>query len=78
MAFVMITIQGMEKNITKILLNQKSLERIVETKFHDLDIKVTELTSTLNELKHEVDVVHTPNYKNGDDDDTSLPIALSG
>ncbi|KAE8771706.1 hypothetical protein D1007_56391 [Hordeum vulgare] len=41
MAFLMSTIQGMEKNIKDILLKQKSLERIGETKFHDLDVKVS-------------------------------------
>ncbi|KAE8814486.1 hypothetical protein D1007_07997 [Hordeum vulgare] len=39
MAYLINAIQGMEKNINGILLNEKSLERIVETKFHGLDIK---------------------------------------
>ncbi|KAE8806504.1 hypothetical protein D1007_17314 [Hordeum vulgare] len=43
--------QGMEKNINELLLNQKSLERIVQTKFHDLDNKVEQLTTTVNQLK---------------------------
>ncbi|KAE8801699.1 nucleolysin tiar [Hordeum vulgare] len=73
MVFLISTIQGMEKNITDILLNQKSLERIIETKFHELDIKVIELITTVNQLKHEVDVVHTPSSSCGDDDDTSIP-----
>ncbi|KAE8811123.1 hypothetical protein D1007_12118 [Hordeum vulgare] len=73
MAFLISTIEGMEKNITDILLNQKSLERIVETKFHDLDIKVTELTTIVNQLKHEFDVLHTPSSRSGDDKDMSLP-----
>ncbi|KAE8813229.1 hypothetical protein D1007_09619 [Hordeum vulgare] len=29
----------MEKNIQEILQNQKSLERVMETKFHDMDVK---------------------------------------
>ncbi|KAE8819695.1 pumilio-like protein 1 [Hordeum vulgare] len=72
-AFIISTIQWVEKNITDILLNQKSLERIVETKFHDLDIKVIELTTTVNQLKHEDDAVHTLSSTSGDDDDTSIP-----
>ncbi|KAE8784313.1 hypothetical protein D1007_42132 [Hordeum vulgare] len=45
MSFWVSTIQGMEKKVSEILLNQKSVERIMETKFHDLDVKVSELTN---------------------------------
>ncbi|KAE8784637.1 hypothetical protein D1007_41742 [Hordeum vulgare] len=45
MTFLVSTIQGMEKNIQDIMQNQKSLERVVETKFHKMDVKVTELTT---------------------------------
>ena len=30
--------------------NQESLERIIETKFHDLDVKVTETQTTVEKL----------------------------
>ncbi|KAE8781486.1 hypothetical protein D1007_45268 [Hordeum vulgare] len=50
MSFLVGTIQGMEKKISEIFLNYKSLERIVETKFHDLDVKVTELTTIVEHL----------------------------
>ncbi|KAE8780978.1 hypothetical protein D1007_45829 [Hordeum vulgare] len=73
MTFFISTIQGMENNSTDILLNHKRLKRIMETKFHDLDIKVTELTTIVNELKHEVGVVHTPSSRSGDHDDMPLP-----
>ncbi|KAE8776714.1 nucleolysin tiar [Hordeum vulgare] len=72
MSYLIRTIQGMKKNITNILLNQKSLERIVETKFHDLDIKVAELTTTVNQLKEEVDALPTPSSSSDDDDGPSL------
>ena len=72
MSFLVSTIRGMEKNIFEILLNQKSLERIVETKFHDLDVKVTELTTTVKQLHHEVDSVHIPCSNDEDDDDSPL------
>ncbi|KAE8773076.1 hypothetical protein D1007_54831 [Hordeum vulgare] len=72
LAFLISTIQGMENNIKDILLNQKSPERIVETKLHDLDIKETELTTTVNQLKREVDVVPTPSSNSDDDDGPSL------
>ncbi|KAE8808459.1 hypothetical protein D1007_15013 [Hordeum vulgare] len=51
MAYLVRTIQAMEKNISEVLKNQKSLERIVDTKFHALDIKVSELTTKVNQLK---------------------------
>ncbi|KAE8803672.1 nucleolysin tiar [Hordeum vulgare] len=54
MAFLVSTVQGMEKNIQAIMQNQKSLERVVETKFHNIDMKVTELTTIVRQLQHEV------------------------
>ncbi|KAE8767800.1 hypothetical protein D1007_60789 [Hordeum vulgare] len=68
MTYLVSTIQEMEKNINELLLNQKSLERIVETKFDALDNKVTELTTTVNQLKQKVDPVPLPS---SDDDDES-------
>ncbi|KAE8790624.1 hypothetical protein D1007_35046 [Hordeum vulgare] len=72
MTFLITGIQGMEKNIKDILLDQKSLERIVETKFHDLDIKATKLTTTVNHLKQEVDAVPTSSSSSDDDEGPSL------
>ncbi|KAE8818898.1 hypothetical protein D1007_03289 [Hordeum vulgare] len=57
MAFLVSTIQCMEKNIQEIMQNQKSLERAVETKFNNMDVKVTELTTIVRQLQHEVDSV---------------------
>ncbi|KAE8797900.1 hypothetical protein D1007_26914 [Hordeum vulgare] len=56
----------MEKNISEILLNQKSLERIVETKFHDLDVKVIEMSASVEHLKREVDDARSPNSTSDD------------
>ncbi|KAE8816425.1 nucleolysin tiar [Hordeum vulgare] len=67
MTYLISTIQGMEKNINQIMLNQKSIERIVDTKFHDMDVKVTELTTTVNQLKQEVDAVPAPSSSDDDD-----------
>jgi hypothetical protein len=41
--------------MANLVANQKSLERIIETKFYDLDIKVTEMQTTVESLKKEVD-----------------------
>ncbi|KAE8799113.1 hypothetical protein D1007_25496 [Hordeum vulgare] len=57
MAFLVSTVQGMEKNIQEIMQNQKSLERVGETKFHNMDVKVTKLTTILTQLQREVDSV---------------------
>ncbi|KAE8801491.1 nucleolysin tiar [Hordeum vulgare] len=60
MSFLVSTLQGMEKNIQDTMQNQKSLERVVETKFHNMDVKVTELTTIVWQLQHEVDSMEIP------------------
>ncbi|KAE8803919.1 hypothetical protein D1007_20180 [Hordeum vulgare] len=69
MAFLVSTVQGMEKNIQEIMQNQKSLERVVETKYHNMDMKVTELTTIVRELQHEVYSVEIPRSEDEDEDD---------
>ncbi|KAE8768936.1 nucleolysin tiar [Hordeum vulgare] len=73
MAFLVSMVQGIEKNIQEILQSQKSLERVVETKFHNMDMKVTELTTIVRQLQHEVDSVEIPRsedeYEDEDEDD---------
>ncbi|KAE8780834.1 hypothetical protein D1007_45979 [Hordeum vulgare] len=69
MAFLVSTAQGMEKNIQEIMKNLKSLERVVETKFHNMDMKVTELTTTVRQLQHEVDSMEIQRSEDEDEDD---------
>ncbi|KAE8810931.1 hypothetical protein D1007_12281 [Hordeum vulgare] len=69
MAFLVSTIQGMEKNIQEIMQNQKSLERVVETKFQNMDMKVTKLTTIVRLLQHQVYSVKIPRSKYEDEDD---------
>ncbi|KAE8773713.1 hypothetical protein D1007_54018 [Hordeum vulgare] len=69
MEFLVSTVQGMEKNIQEIMQNQKSLERVVETKFHNMDVKVTELTTIVRQLQHEVDSVEIPRSEDEDDEE---------
>ncbi|KAE8778167.1 hypothetical protein D1007_48977 [Hordeum vulgare] len=79
MSFLVSIVQGMEKNIQEIMQNQKSLERVVETKFHNMDVKVTELTTIVRQLQHEVDSVDIPRsededeYEYDDDDQDESP-----
>ncbi|KAE8784022.1 hypothetical protein D1007_42382 [Hordeum vulgare] len=69
MAFLVSTVQGMEKKIQEIMQNQKSLERVVGTKFHNMDMKVTELTTIVRQLQHEVDSIEIPRSEDEDEDD---------
>ncbi|KAE8767834.1 hypothetical protein D1007_60759 [Hordeum vulgare] len=69
MAFLVSTVQGMEKNIQEIMQNSKSLERVVETKVHNMDLKVTELTTIVRQLQHEVDSLEIALSEDEDEDD---------
>ena len=42
-----------EKGLTTLTQNQESLERIIETKFYDLDLKVTEIQTAVEQLQEE-------------------------
>ncbi|KAE8812688.1 hypothetical protein D1007_10260 [Hordeum vulgare] len=70
-AFIVTTVQGMNKNIQDIMQNQKSFERVVETKFHNMDVKITELTTIVRQLQHVVDSMEIPcsEYEDEDEDD---------
>ncbi|KAE8794228.1 hypothetical protein D1007_31110 [Hordeum vulgare] len=69
MPFLVSTVQGMDKNIQEIMQNQKSLDRVVETKFHNMDVKVTELATIVRQLQHEVDSVEIPCSEDEDEDE---------
>ena len=43
-----------EKGLATLTQNQESLERIVEQKFYDLDVKVTEIQSIVEQLQHDM------------------------
>ncbi|KAE8771477.1 hypothetical protein D1007_56645 [Hordeum vulgare] len=73
MAYLISIIHGMGKTINELLLNQKSyLTQIMKTKFHDLDVKVTELYTTVNQSKQEVVKVTLPRSE----DDYESPTLL--
>ena len=44
-----------EKGLVTLTRNQESLERIIETKFYDLDMKVTEMQTTVEQLQEEAE-----------------------
>ncbi|KAE8768694.1 hypothetical protein D1007_59791 [Hordeum vulgare] len=60
MAFLVSFVQGMGKSIQEIVENHNSLERVVETIFHNMDVKVTRLNTIVKQLQHEVDSVQVP------------------
>ena len=44
-----------EKGLATLTQNQESLERIIETKIYDLDLKVTEIQTTVEQLQEEAE-----------------------
>ena len=44
-----------EKDLATLTQNQESLERIIETKFYDLDLKVTEMQTAAEQLQEEAE-----------------------
>ena len=44
-----------EKGLAILTQNQESLERIIETKFYDLDLKVTEIQTAVEQLQDEAE-----------------------
>ena len=44
-----------EKGLATLTKNQESLERIIETKFYDLDLKVTEIQTAVEQLQEEAE-----------------------
>ena len=44
-----------EKGLATLTQNQESLESIVETKFYDLDLKVTEIQTAVEQLQEEAE-----------------------
>src|SRR5215216_6689619 len=44
-----------EKSLANLTQNQESLERLIETKFYDLDLKVTEIQTAVEQLQDEAE-----------------------
>ncbi|KAE8816596.1 hypothetical protein D1007_05937 [Hordeum vulgare] len=80
MEFLVSSVQGMEENIHDILQIQKSLESVVESKFRDMDVNVSELTTIVKQLQHEVDSVEIPHSyedNDGEEEESPPPLLLS-
>ena len=50
LAYLIHSTLRIEKGLATLTQNQESLERIIETKFHDLDLKVTHIQTTVEQL----------------------------
>ena len=57
-----------ERSLANLTQTQASFERIIETKFHDLDVKVTEIQTTVEQLQGDVDAVRKARSDDSGDD----------
>ena len=56
-----------ERSLANISKNQETLERIVETKVHDLDVKIIEVQTILEKPKDDVEAARVATEDNGDE-----------
>ena len=57
-----------ERSLANLTQTQASFERIIETKFHDLDVKVTEIQTTVEQLQGDVDTVKQARSDDSEDE----------
>jgi hypothetical protein len=57
-----------ERSLANLTQTQASFERIIETKFHDLDVKVTDIQTTVEQLQGDVDAVKIARSDDSGDD----------
>ena len=55
LAYLIQSTLRIEKGLATLTQNQESLERIIETKFYDLDLKVTEIQTTVEKVQEEAE-----------------------
>ena len=57
-----------ERSLTNLTQTQASFERIIETKFHNLDVKMTEIQTTVEQLQGDVNAVKLARSNDSGDD----------
>jgi hypothetical protein len=62
-----------EQSLANLAKNQESFEKIIDTKFHDLDVKVTKVQTTIESLKKEVDEAKLDTSSEDEHQGTGLP-----
>ena len=55
LAYLIQSTLRIEKGLATLTQNQESMERIIETKFYDLDLKVTEIQTSVEQLQEEAE-----------------------
>ena len=55
LAYLIQSTLRIEKGLATLTQNQESFERIIETKFYDLDLKVTEIQTAVEQLQEEAE-----------------------
>ena len=53
LAYLIQSTMRIEKGLATLTQNQESLERIIEQKFYDFDVKVTEIQTAVEQLQEE-------------------------
>jgi hypothetical protein len=71
MNYLLEATQRIEQSLANLVKNQASLERIVETKFYDLDVKVTKIQTIVEKLQRDVDRVRESDEDSGDERPTT-------
>jgi hypothetical protein len=56
-----------DRSLANLTKNQASLERIVESKIYDLDVKITEVQTIVEKLRDDVEISRAAAEDNGDD-----------
>lgn len=56
-----------ERSLDNLIKNQESLKRIVDTKIHDLDVKITEVQTIVEKLRDDVEIARAVACDSGDD-----------
>ena len=60
-----------DRSLSNISKNQESLEWIVETKIHDLDVKITEVQTVVEKLQEDVEASRIAAEDSGDERPTT-------
>src|SRR5215216_3045407 len=55
LSYLIIATWRLERGLAALSQNQKSLERVFETKLHDMDVKVTEIQTSMEKIQEELE-----------------------
>src|SRR5215216_1505760 len=55
LSYLILATWRLEKGLANLTQNQESLERVFETKLHDMDVKVTEIQTSVEKIQEELE-----------------------